>query len=41
MALDGLYRRLYEMQFHEQALLAGDGGRVAVEVRPSAETTVR
>jgi subfamily B ATP-binding cassette protein MsbA len=41
MALDGLYRRLYEMQFHEQALLAGDGGKRDVEVRPSAETAVR
>jgi subfamily B ATP-binding cassette protein MsbA len=41
MALDGLYRRLYEMQFREQALLAANGGSGAIAARPNAETEAR
>jgi subfamily B ATP-binding cassette protein MsbA len=41
MALDGLYRRLYEMQFREQARLAGNGGSGAIAARPNAGAEVR
>jgi subfamily B ATP-binding cassette protein MsbA len=40
MALDGLYRRLYEMQFREQARLAGNGGSGAIAARPNAGAEV-